>query len=993
MIRKRAAHLLVIALGILLVIGVGAALAQTRAQPAPAGRPLPCEWRDDFDGPALDPRWSWVREDITHWSLSALPGSLRITTQPGSIHFAANDAENLLLQTIPHADFTIETRLEFTPTQNFQTAGLLVYEDDDHFVFLTRGFCGQPACVGDGLYFNYEREGAAGSPTLQAATPAPGPLYLRLERRGVVYTAYWSPDGSAWARLGAHTANADFAPTQIGLAAFHGPDGAAHIPADFDFFASSVGCRTVYQPLQALRRANPEAPDVIYYHGHILTVQPDSAYSAIAIRGDRVVALGSDEQILALAGPHTQLIHLTGTMIPGMHDGHTHVLRHAAGAGRTLDEAISLALSFGLTSVTEMSGDVGFIEELQAAESEGRLRLRVNVFPSYNAARLDEQGKWIFLGEWYPDHAPILDPERRLRVPGVKIYADGAGVGSRGCPAMTIPYPYAYTDPGFWSHCFDERGDLYLSQAELDAAVADLQGRGYRVAFHTMGDRGIDTVLNAIEAARAGELQGESDGAGRHQIQHNSFLRDDQFARYTALDVLASVRGTWNTCDQDEYVDNWPDHYAQWTNRFGLPAYGVHAYGEGDFGWGRDPYDQTAFTTVNPLMIMWGLVTRQQLLPDGGACAPDPWVARHPISSTTALRMLTYEPAYAVSMEDHLGSIAPGHFADLVILGANPVSLPPNAIRHDPVWMTMVVGTVEYCAPGHEELCPGVGSATPTATSTVAGTPTGTATPSDMPPASATPTHTATPTGVAPATSTRTPTRTSTPTATSTSFMTPTPTATLHHSLTCSGLPESSSFEGKEGETLTFRVYALDTWCDLDYVEWDRGLLYVPTRTPLWGCNDTALYQTVCSNAPLASHQLTARVRDYVWNTCTIFWSWSCATPTPTNTPTPTATPDVYIAALVPTGGDEYVLIHNGGPGSQTMTGWRIYAVGAGQYYNFPAGYSLAAGNSVAIHSGPHAMEILPSHLKWTSSYIWNDLHDQAGLLDAWNNLRSSWSY
>ncbi len=118
-------------------------------------------------------------------------------------------------------------------------------------------------------------------------------------------------------------------------------------------------------------------------------------------------------------------------------------------------------------------------------------------------AWLDESGHSVYVGAWFPDHGPILDSSRRLRIPGVKIFADGAGIAPRGCPAMTVPYPAASTDPNFYDTCFDERGDLYLSQTEMNQAVADLQARGFRVAFHTVGDWGIDTVLNAIEPAYA----------------------------------------------------------------------------------------------------------------------------------------------------------------------------------------------------------------------------------------------------------------------------------------------------------------------------------------------------------------------------------------------------------------------------------------------------------------------------------------------------------
>jgi len=92
---------------------------------------------------------------------------------------------------------------------------------------------------------------------------------------------------------------------------------------------------------------------------------------------------------------------------------------------------------------------------------------------------------------------------------------------------------------------------------------------------------------------------------------------------------------------------------------------------------------------------------------DGTACQPDPWFAEHTITVEQALRMATVEPAFAVSQENVLGSLKPGKFADLVILSGNPLTVAPDTLKDLQVWMTMVGGQVQYCAPGHEALCPG----------------------------------------------------------------------------------------------------------------------------------------------------------------------------------------------------------------------------------------------------------------------------------------------
>ena len=79
----------------------------------------------------------------------------------------------------------------------------------------------------------------------------------------------------------------------------------------------------------------PQPPDLVLYNGKIITV--DAAFSiaqAVAIRGDRFVAIGTDDTVRRSAGPATKQIDLGGrTVIPGLMDGHL----HNAGGGPGVD--------------------------------------------------------------------------------------------------------------------------------------------------------------------------------------------------------------------------------------------------------------------------------------------------------------------------------------------------------------------------------------------------------------------------------------------------------------------------------------------------------------------------------------------------------------------------------------------------------------------------------------------------------------------------------
>ena len=90
----------------------------------------------------------------------------------------------------------------------------------------------------------------------------------------------------------------------------------------------------------------PAAPDFLFYGGQVLTV--DAAFAgaqALAVRGERIVAVGDDATILALAGPGTVRVDLRGrTLLPGFVDAHGHLDREGLrGLMPSLEGARSIA--------------------------------------------------------------------------------------------------------------------------------------------------------------------------------------------------------------------------------------------------------------------------------------------------------------------------------------------------------------------------------------------------------------------------------------------------------------------------------------------------------------------------------------------------------------------------------------------------------------------------------------------------------------------------
>jgi len=235
-------------LGILIALGMGLLMATLSATASPKTIASVVTSIDNFDSDSLNSRWSWVRQDVTHWSLTTQPGSLRIVSQQGRINDSTN--KNMLVQTAPVGNFEIQTRLVFTPTENIQRAGLLVYQDDTNYFLLARAYCGfTPPCVGNGIYFDQVEQAQFIGSNFAVTTTLSGDAYLRLIRQGTIYTGYVSMNGADWSLIGTHTVISGLVPSKIGFMVDDANFGAPEISADFDFFLLNDGSERLFLPL------------------------------------------------------------------------------------------------------------------------------------------------------------------------------------------------------------------------------------------------------------------------------------------------------------------------------------------------------------------------------------------------------------------------------------------------------------------------------------------------------------------------------------------------------------------------------------------------------------------------------------------------------------------------------------------------------------------------------------------------------------------------
>ena len=86
----------------------------------------------------------------------------------------------------------------------------------------------------------------------------------------------------------------------------------------------------------------PDPADLVLLGGSVVTLSEAGVAEGIAIRGDRIVAVGSSSEVRAYVGPETRVVELDGrSVIPGLADNHFHGI--GGGPGVDLSRARSIA--------------------------------------------------------------------------------------------------------------------------------------------------------------------------------------------------------------------------------------------------------------------------------------------------------------------------------------------------------------------------------------------------------------------------------------------------------------------------------------------------------------------------------------------------------------------------------------------------------------------------------------------------------------------------
>ena len=421
------------------------------------------------------------------------------------------------------------------------------------------------------------------------------------------------------------------------------------------------------QPKVALK---PDvSPNLILYNANVITL--DEALpngQAIAVDGNRISAVGSNEEVLALQVAGTQLLDLQGrTVVPGLIEAHSHYLLEGFRSGDLdgLARAAQEMAADGYTTVHELFGDAeGLIPALQTLSREGRLAIRVNVYLQYNSNCGDDRVPWM-------NYPYTVKKDTTLRVIGVKIFADG---GSCLCPALTQPRQSHLDECGPYGH-------LFKTQEEMNAVVAEVLGAGYPIAMHAIGDSAIGVGLNAFENAFAG-----GGNVLRSRMEHLRVMREDLAEQMVALGIAASIQYTWAIVER---APVWEAHYLphvlDWVYPWRRMAdRGIQIVGGNDFPFVF--HFTQAMQTIS--LLATRKASREEVLP--------PWMDGGNLTVEEGLRAMAVTNAWVAFEEDVKGSVKPGKLADLTVLSQDPLTIDPFEVRDITIEMTIMDGVIRH---------------------------------------------------------------------------------------------------------------------------------------------------------------------------------------------------------------------------------------------------------------------------------------------------------
>jgi len=254
-------------------------------------------------------------------------------------------------------------------------------------------------------------------------------------------------------------------------------------------------------------------------------------------------------------------------------------------------------------------------------------------------------------------------PERnthRLRwVKQVKLFADGAFY------SQLMQMQEGYTD--------GHEGQWIMPPDELERAARAFWNQGFQIHVHVNGDLGMKVTLDVLERL----LEEDPRDDHRFTLHHSGYFTEEQAQRIAELGAAVSA--------QPYYLYTLGDKYAQVGLGPGRAHYMVRLKSLLDNGVKVSLHSDFTMAPAEPLRLAWVAVNRFSA--SGEVLGPG-----ERITVGQALRAVTIDAAYAIQMEDEIGSIVAGKLADFTVLEQDPYEVGADELKDIPIWGTVFEG-------------------------------------------------------------------------------------------------------------------------------------------------------------------------------------------------------------------------------------------------------------------------------------------------------------
>lgn len=325
-----------------------------------------------------------------------------------------------------------------------------------------------------------------------------------------------------------------------------------------------------------------------------------------------------------------------------------------------LDAAQQMYASNGYTHAQDGFATAADLDFYQTAAARRLLYLDVAALGSFLDAK-----HWLGNSRY-----PLGTYTRGFKIAGMKILQDGSPQGRTAY--MRDPYLLGGPDGQQGWH-----GEPTSPFEQFAAVVKTGVDAGAQIFVHANGDAAIDDVVKAVD------LTGTTAADDRRTVViHSQFQRPDHLPDYVRLGITPSYFTNHAYFWGDVHITNVGYDKAAFISPLKSAAlHGLVASNHTDF----------AVTPLDPFFVLWSSMARTTR--SGVVLGP-----QERLTAYQALQAITTGPAHQMFEENRKGRLAPGLLADLVIVSADPTTVPVDAVRDLTVVETIKEGVTVFLA-------------------------------------------------------------------------------------------------------------------------------------------------------------------------------------------------------------------------------------------------------------------------------------------------------